>query len=134
MTFMSTCAVKGTQVVRLISHFGKFRQMVSIVFTHLILNFDTVSTLYDASCDGEQIMCNDDANDDIRQSEIRDLFLAGEEFYVVVDGYSLMMLEMFHCQSIWQNPIVKMVLITTMMVFWTVKIRIAKPIHRSVWD
>lgn len=52
-------------------------------------DFDTVLTLYAPSCDGEQITCNDDANDNTRQSEIRDFFVAGEEFFVVVDGYSI---------------------------------------------
>ena len=52
-------------------------------------DFDTVLTLYAPSCDGEQITCNDDANDDTRQSEIRDFFVAGEEFFIVVDGYSI---------------------------------------------
>jgi hypothetical protein len=87
--FMSTCSEGDTSGTSDIAFFWKVSTDGIYRIHTLDSNFDTVLSLYDASCDGEQIMCNDDANDDVRQSEIRDLFLAGEEFYVVVDGYSL---------------------------------------------
>ncbi|MEC7987959.1 MAG: CAP domain-containing protein [Myxococcota bacterium] len=51
-------------------------------------DFDTVLTLYEANCNPEELVCNDDADSETRQSELRLHLEAEEELLIVIDGYN----------------------------------------------